>query len=63
VMEPLLTIPDDNLTDYTIGTSAGVLGQAGNADGTMAHALAVLTAWTLVLSIAAVTVDRRRDVD
>jgi len=47
----------------TIGTSAGVLGQAGNADGTMAHALAVLTAWTLVLSIAAVIVDRRRDVD
>ena len=55
-MEPLLSIPDDNLTDYTIGTGAGVLGQGGNVDGTMADAFAVLTAWALALSIAAVLV-------
>jgi hypothetical protein len=63
VMEPLLSIPSADLSDYTIGASAGILGQGGNADGTMGHAFVVLMVWTLLLSLAAIVVDRRRDVE
>ncbi|HZO59154.1 MAG TPA: hypothetical protein VFB51_05650 [Solirubrobacterales bacterium] len=63
VVESLVTLPEEDLVDYTLGTSFGVLSQGGNVDGTMLHAGLVLTAWLAVLATAATLIDRRRDVE
>ena len=63
VAEPLATVVDDDLTQYTIGVSLGAVGEAGNVDSSMMAAVLVLSAWTGVLFIAGALVDRRRDVD
>jgi hypothetical protein len=63
VAEPLATVIDDDLTQYTIGVSLGAVGEAGNVESSMLTAVLVLSAWTAVLFVAGALVDRRRDVD
>jgi hypothetical protein len=63
VFEPLLLVIDEDLRRYTIGAAAGSLGQAGDADVSMLGAVLALAAWTAVLGVAGVLVDRRRDVE
>ena len=63
VAEPLTTIPDEDIVDYTLGESTGVLSAGGNAEGPMLHAGIVLTVWLLALATAGTLLDRRRDVE
>jgi hypothetical protein len=63
VLEPLATIADEDVVDYSLGTSSGVLSQGGNVDGTMLHAGLVLAGWLAVFAVAGTLWDRRRDVE
>jgi ABC-2 type transport system permease protein len=63
VFEPLLPVIDEDLRRYTIGAAAGALGQGGDEDVSMLGAALALAAWTAVLGMAGVLVDRRRDVE
>jgi hypothetical protein len=63
VAEPLVSVIDEDLVQYTIGTSAAALGQGGDADASMLGAALVLTAWAATASVVGMLVDRRRDVE
>jgi ABC-2 type transport system permease protein len=63
VAEPLATVIDEDVTQYTIGVSVGAVGEAGNVESSMLAAVLVLSAWTAALFVAGALVDRRRDVE
>ena len=63
VGEPLVSVIDGDLVQYTISTSAGALGQGGNGDASMLSAALVLSAWAATAGVIGALVDRRRDVE
>jgi ABC-2 type transport system permease protein len=64
ILSPVLGLIQDDLPGYTTLPAAGVAGGAENdLNLTWAKAVAVLVVWAAVFFVAAVLVDRRRDVD
>lgn len=63
IAEPLITLADDGLTNYTLASTTTRVGAGGDADMAFLPAVLVLIAWTAVFLAAGALVDRRRDVD
>jgi ABC-2 type transport system permease protein len=63
IVEPLIPLLSDKAARYTIGQSSATLGGATTSDAlSFPVALITLLAWCAVFLVAAVLVDRRRDV-
>ena len=63
ILEPLVGIPSEDATKYTIGQASGAVG--ASSIGTVLDwgpACLVLIGWTALFAVAAALVDRRRDV-
>src|SRR6185295_18178092 len=64
ILSPVLGLIDENLPAYTTLPAAGVAGGAqSDLDLSWIGAVIVLFAWAAVFFVAALLVDRRRDVD
>ena len=63
IAEPLITLADDGLTNYTLSSATTRVGAGGDADMAFLPAVLILVAWTAVFCVAAALVDRRRDVE
>jgi ABC-2 type transport system permease protein len=63
ILEPLMSVIDEDLTGYTITTAAATVGGADIDDSlSFGGSLLVLAAWAAVFVVAGLLVDRRRDV-
>ena len=63
IVEPLLSLLGDDVVKFSIGSSsAAVAGQSGADTLSFGAGVAALVAWTVAFFVAAVLVDRRRDV-
>jgi ABC-2 type transport system permease protein len=63
ILEPIIALIDDRLNDYALGNTLGRVGQGGDDRMSFGSAVLVLLAWGAVLCVAAVLVDRARDVE
>ena len=63
IVEPLITLADDGLTNYTLSSATTRVGAGGDADMAFLPAVLILVAWTAVFCVVAALVDRRRDVE
>jgi hypothetical protein len=64
ILEPLLTLLiKENAARYLLGPSLARLGSGGNSEIAFLGSLLVVLAWAVVSCVAALAVDRRRDVD
>ena len=63
IVEPLITLADDGLTNYTLSSATTRVGAGGDADMAFLPAVLIVVAWTAVFCVAAALVDRRRDVE
>jgi len=63
ILAPLLGLIDEDIPEYTNAAAAGTVGGTHSDVLSWGAAIVVLGAWALVFVIAALLVDRRRDVD